>query len=600
MKSINNFLIFIFEDMKGLGVMKKYILYPSSIFGRLLLSFILIMIPIELTGIIIFTWGQNTVREEIINSAKSQVKFLSNDFENQIKAISAQMERIISNTSIHEFTLNYKNLKRSEFYICLSEQHDFLIHIPQNFTILEDIVLYYKDFDKALSANKGYYTVPAETYTQLVSSIREYSFPVKSVDNRLVIGLMYPVETLFNEIDPLFLVSMNLSGNSIRNYLSSFNNYDTILLNHSTMTAFYSSNQSELSTKEYNDYFKQIDRALISDNDTTLYIKNEDFYIIMEYSQYLNSSFIQFVPISEIMRIPKQYNWYLLLFTVISILVLILYTIVALKLVNNPVNMLLGAFHKIESGNFDIHLHSKQPAKEFELLIHGFNKMAKRLDHTIDQLYKQEIYSQRMELKHLQMQINPHFLYNSYFVLHRLIAQNDMDNAKLLSTYMGKYFKYITRNGQDKVPLQLEWEHATNYLEIQKIRYSIRIHITIDSLPEKFNNILVPRLILQPILENAFEHGLKETMEDGLLELKFIKDDNFIHIQIADNGNKLSVQVINKLRIDLDNKENPYIETTALVNIHRRLQLEFGNSSGIYVTQNHPNGLVVDILILKI
>ncbi len=580
--------------------MKKHVFHPSSIFGRLLLSFCIIMIPFELTGIIIFTWGQNTVRKEIENSAASQVKFLNDDFENQIHSISSQLERVVTNTNIHEFALNYENLNTSDFYISLKEQYDLISTIPQNYPILDDIVLHYQNFDKALSANKGYISVPDDSYQKLISTLREYSFPIKSLDSKLVIGLMYPVETFFNEMDPVFLVSMNLSNNAIKKYLSSFNNYDTILLNHSTMTAIYGSNQNDLSTEEYEEYFDQIDQTLTSDNDTTLYLTNNDFYIITEYSQYLNCSFIQFVPISEIMSIPRQYNWYLTLFTIISLCVLILYSFVALKLVDHPVNMLLGAFHKIESGNFDIHLHLKRPAKEFELLINGFNKMAKRLDLTINQLYKQEIYSQRMELKHLQMQINPHFLYNSYFVLHRLITQEDLENAKLLSTYMGKYFQYITRNGQDKVPLQMEWEHARNYLEIQGIRYSIRIEIKIDALPEEYNKTLVPRLILQPILENAFEHGLKDKLENGLLELKFIQDDEYIHMQITDNGNELSAGDIEKLRSSLGNKENPNRETTALINIHRRLKLEFGPNSGIFISPNTPTGLIVDMLINKL
>jgi two-component system sensor histidine kinase YesM len=164
---------------------------------------------------------------------------------------------------------------------------------------------------------------------------------------------------------------------------------------------------------------------------------------------------------------------------------------------------------------------------------------------------------------------------------------------------MGKYFQYITRNGQDKVPLQMEWEHARNYLEIQGIRYSIRIKIIVDTLPEDYYNILVPRLILQPILENAFEHGLKEKLENGLLELKFIQDDDYIHMQITDNGDELSTADIEILRSSLNNKENHNGETTALINIHRRLKLEFGPSSGIFISPNKPNGLIVDMLINK-
>lgn len=545
-----------------------------------------------------FNWGQNTIRKEIESSATAQVHFLSDNFEYELKNISSQLERLINNSTLNQFSINYPILTTSEFYINLLEQHSLIKAIPNNHAILDDILIYYRDFDKALSAKKGYLTILDDAYEQLIMSIKINSFPLKEKDSDLFLGMMYPASSMYTKIEPRYLIAMYLSKEYIANYLSTFNNgYDTILLNHSTMTAI--GNNLKKTTMNYQQYISLINDELSISDSNSISMENNNLFIIAEYSPYLNCSFIQIVPISEIFRLPRQYNWYLVLFSIACIFGVIIYFVLAHRLVRRPVNMLLQSFHKIESGDFDVHLSINHPTEEFESLINGFNKMAKRLNLTIDQLYKQEIYSQRMELKQLQMQINPHFLYNSYFILHRLIGQEDMENAKQLSAYLGKYFQYITRNSQDKVTLLREWEHATNYLEIQSLRYSIRLSVSIDTLPSCYGNFYVPRLIIQPLLENAIEHGLKSKLEHGLVTLEYIEDEKHIHIRITDNGEQLTRDDINTMQIKLSYNEDMKQETTALINIHRRIQLEFGNTSGLTFSANTPSGLIVDLKIEK-
>lgn len=573
-----------------------------SVFIQLFLSFIMIMIPFQITGFIMFTWGQNTIRKEIEASASAEIHFLCSNFEYEMQNISNQLERLINDSNLKQFSVNSSNLTDAEFYISLMEQNSLISTVSNNHPIIKDIVIYYNGFNKALSASQNYITSTKDAFNNLKTAIRNSAHPLKEVDSNLFLGMMYPTNSIFNYTEPRYIISMYLSRSYISNYLSTFeDSYDTVMFNHSTMTVINSSKKTKLSLsdEEYMKYYNLINNSFYSGETKTLSIKNQKLYVFAEYSSYLNCSFIQFVPISEIMRLPRQYNWYLVLFSFACITGLILYTIVAHRLVKHPVNMLLGAFHKIESGDFEVQLNIKHPATEFKHLINGFNKMAKRLDHTIDQLYMQKIYTQRMELKQLQMQINPHFLYNSYFILHRLVMQEDVENAKQLSKYLGKYFEYITRNGLDKVPLKREWEHAVNYLEIQAIRYSIRLSVRISELPKEFEEFIVPKLILQPILENAIEHGLDTKLGDGIVTLSFIDDDSQIILQVTDNGDKLQEGDINALNEKLNNTDNSNIETTALINIHRRLRLEYGKSSGISLLPASPSGLCVKIWIDK-
>ncbi len=194
----------------------------------------------------------------------------------------------------------------------------------------------------------------------------------------------------------------------------------------------------------------------------------------------------------------------------------------------------------------------------------------------------------------LQSQINPHFLYNSYFMLHRMIKQQDWERAGRFSRYMGEYFRYITRSAQQTLPLSREVEHARIYAEIQGMRFDGRIRVEFGDLPEQLKEMNVPKLILQPILENAFEHGMREKIADGLVRVQFEMEGFGCRIQVEDNGEELTDERLEALRASLDAPEG---EMTALRNIHRRLNIVLPQCGGIHLSRSPLGGLQVTLVI---
>ncbi|PIB49060.1 hypothetical protein AOA60_29080, partial [Pseudomonas sp. 2822-17] len=119
-----------------------------------------------------------------------------------------------------------------------------------------------------------------------------------------------------------------------------------------------------------------------------------------------------------------------------------------------------------EKGGLDQPIeHSKKD--EFGFLYDRYNKMMRRLKVLIDQDYKQKMMMQKAELKQLQSQINPHFLYNSFFILNSLAKIEDTERIELFTNMLGEYFRFITKNGESEVPLVDEIKHARTYTEIQ-------------------------------------------------------------------------------------------------------------------------------------
>lgn len=261
---------------------------------------------------------------------------------------------------------------------------------------------------------------------------------------------------------------------------------------------------------------------------------------------------------------------------------------------------LVAAFRKVEEGDFYVHLEPKGQ-NDFGYLYQAFNHMTEELQSSIDKIYNQKMLIQKMELKQLQAQINPHFLYNSYFLLHRLIKKEDYEKAVLLSKEMGNYFRFITRSGRDIVNLEEENGHARIYAQLQGMRFEGRIKVFYEELPEKYKKVQVPRLIIQPILENAFGHGLENKEENGILRISWGEktDKNSISVFIEDNGDELSEEELTEMQNTLEEqqKDMELQEVTGLFNINRRLKIFYGSQYGLYFSRSELGGLCVEIRI---
>ena len=237
---------------------------------------------------------------------------------------------------------------------------------------------------------------------------------------------------------------------------------------------------------------------------------------------------------------------------------------------------------------------------EFKNIYKRFNTMVGNLNTLIEQVYKQKIHAQKAELKQLQSQINPHFLYNSFFILNSMSRTGDYENLEIFTMQLGEYFQFVTRSAAEEVPLFMEVDHARIYSEIQIMRFSNRIKMIFEDLPEECRMIHVPRLIIQPIIENAFEHGLERKLENGMLYIGFKSSKSKLSIIVEDNGDYLSELELDRLNDILADKDDDS-ETTGLINIHRRLQIKFGRESDLSFMRGELGGLkaVISITILE-
>lgn len=324
-------------------------------------------------------------------------------------------------------------------------------------------------------------------------------------------------------------------------------------------------------------------------------IDGHDFYAFYYALTYSGAYYIRLLPASFLFHVILPHYIMILAFCLTILLACVLFLLGIYRMVHKPLTRLALSFTQVEQGDFTVQAQMPQDS-DFNYVFQGFNHMVKQLNTLIEENYTQTVLLQKAELKQLQAQINPHFLYNSFFMLQNMIRW-DSEQAEKIASALARYFQYITRNSNELVPLEAEYSHSKDYVYIQELRFSGRIHIEAEALPEQYVRLPVPKLILQPVLENVFKHGLKNKEEKGLVRLSFRQDGDALTITIADNGDGLDEDSLNRLAERLAQSRDPRFkgEMTGILNIQKRLILFSHSRSPLRVFRSELGGLGVEI-----
>ena len=222
-----------------------------------------------------------------------------------------------------------------------------------------------------------------------------------------------------------------------------------------------------------------------------------------------------------------------------------------------------------------------------------FNNMIKRLNELIEKNYIQQLEKRETQLRNLQLQINPHFLYNTLETISSIAAINHVFDICDLCDKLGEVFRYsLGKNHGEYVTIQQELEHTKNYIFIQKMRFGDRFEVCYDI----DNNILsnrVLRFILQPIVENAIVHGIGSQNKQGIIEISIEQENKDIIIKIEDDGAGMSSETmeyldeyINDLEINLKRKT----KSIGIKNVNQRIKLSCGKEYGITINSKLGQG----------
>lgn len=257
--------------------------------------------------------------------------------------------------------------------------------------------------------------------------------------------------------------------------------------------------------------------------------------------------------------------------------------------ITRPLKQLESTMHKVEDGDLTIRADTSV-ANEIGHLGKTFNAMVVKIKALMDTALANEEAKRKSEIKALQAQINPHFLYNTLDSIIWMSASGKNEEVTEMTEALAKLFRTSISQGDNFVPLRNEIDNIESYLTIQKMRYGEKLSYKID-VADNLLQIAVPKLILQPIVENALYHGIKLSPETGTISITAFSNENTLIITISDNGIGMSQEKLDKIF----NPDQNTGRGIGVLNVHGRLQLCFGDAYGLQFFSEEGVGTQVEL-----
>lgn len=282
-----------------------------------------------------------------------------------------------------------------------------------------------------------------------------------------------------------------------------------------------------------------------------------------------------------------------------GILIGILFIWFSTALLIQPLKDLTFVMNHIEKDNFDLRVEIRGK-DEFGVVGRSFNRMMEKINYLISEVYKKEISQKEAEYKALVAQINPHFLYNTLETIRLLSSFGETNKVEAAIIALAKLLKSnIATNSNKFNTVREELSNINAYLTIQSMRFQDKIIVSVNVDESLLNNSL-PQFILQPIIENAYIHGLEHKVEEGHLFLNGFSDKIGMKFQVIDNGVGMSEETAK----ELFNEDKPESASsgksgngTGVLNVHKRIRLLFGEPFGLTIQSSLGVGTIIEILL---
>lgn len=570
-----------------------------SIYPKLVMAFLLVIIPLYLWGLIMNQSGQEVVQKQISESMASRVHFYLTSLETELTRLTRLKLEYVNDDDLLLLATVPNQLNDYERTRALLSAKSKLYLLKSSSPFVENVTLYIPSLDRSINANNFDSAMPLEELEDILNPAHMKS-PIFGMGEKLLMSGVYP-DAVYAGRPPVLAIEIQLSRSEILRSLSSMAEGEgggAVWMDTGGQWQIASGVEGSLLAA----FGEALRGELLDDSGESGQYRLEsagiDYFGASEYSPLLGTTLAVFVPAETVLQpLNKHRNW-IWGESLIALLLAVVFSYWIYRFIHKPMRRLITSFRKVEMGDLSVRLyHGNQD--EFNYVYNHFNHMLERIQELIHEVYEQQIRSQQSELKQLQSQINPHFFYNTFFILQGLVRMREHEVAERMLHHLSGYFQFITRSGAEQVSLLAEMKHAWSYVEIQNIRFAGTVTAELEPIPQGWEASMVPRLIVQPLIENAYAHGLENKLAEGMLRVTFREEgaDRLV-IGVEDNGESLDDEQLNALRRTLALAEEA-METTGILNVHRRLQLNYGPAFGIEVSRSGLGGLKVLLMIRR-
>ncbi|MDL2301506.1 sensor histidine kinase [Lachnospiraceae bacterium OttesenSCG-928-D06] len=283
------------------------------------------------------------------------------------------------------------------------------------------------------------------------------------------------------------------------------------------------------------------------------------------------------------------------------------------KQLTRPIHEMMAQMAQVESGQFDVELPVRSE-DEIGILARRFNQMSQALEQYINQSYVAQIKQNEAELTAIKSQIYPHFLYNTLEIIRMTAIEEGGDTVAEMIEALSQQIHYLIGPVQDMVALEKEIDIVRRYVYLLNCRIAGKVQLSVRTrdlcdgesanhgLDSSWQNIMVPKLVLQPVVENAYIHGIKPKQGSGSIGIEAVIKEDILEISVMDNGVGMTADVLDRQIALLEGAE-PGIknqdnwQSIGLKNVHDRIRYLYGREYGIRITSTPDVGTLVRLLI---
>ena len=351
------------------------------------------------------------------------------------------------------------------------------------------------------------------------------------------------------------------------------------------------------------DRVDDIKTNLENDNsyDVNIEMLDNNIYIMTELIQDNIQSYIYYQT-KSMEHLTEQLNAKVHTFTgfcsVLFIFLLLLVVVLIVMIVTGiiqPIRELSHVTEKVARGDFSARAYAGSE-DEVAVLADSVNSMTESLEGLVQKIKEDERKMRRADLRLLQEQINPHFLYNTLDTIVWLIEGNDTDKAVNVVVSLSEFFRLVLSKGREYITIQEEELHIKSYLEIQQVRYRDILEYKIQIEPELYQYKIL-KLTLQPLVENSLYHGIKYKRAKGTIVVTGRLQGGEIHFVVEDNGVGMDEGELLKLQSEINKPCQDTEKGFGLANVNERIRMNFGAEYGMNISSVKGKGTRVEIVI---
>ncbi|RIX52377.1 sensor histidine kinase [Paenibacillus nanensis] len=319
----------------------------------------------------------------------------------------------------------------------------------------------------------------------------------------------------------------------------------------------------------------------------------------------INGNILSAVPIGNLIKELEGLKRTSYIMIIVTLALVTIPYIVLMMNILKPLGKLIAFMKRLKSGNLEV-LHTKVELEgyaeievistQFNTMLNRINDLTQQLVETTGELYQADIERQRAEMSFLQSQINPHFLSNTLDAIKGIAIVKGNRDIYEMTAALSRMLRYSIK-GANEVTLEEELKIISSYITIHQGRFPGRIQFE-EYITEELQSVLIPKMIIQPLIENALTHGLEPHASGGKVVIQAeLREDRHMEIIVTDNGVGMEPQRLNQLRSALRSKDRAANQHIGIKNVNDRIRLHYGEGYGIEINSWLGSGTVVRLLL---